>query len=108
MAFSNEKVLLFLAANADRNDKLFIDYEEIIHPTYSDVALLHVIFNALLAQIADLRLDPNENPSVEFYRERFEHVLKYNGKLFPNIRTASEMTNEEIGQLFDKLAILFG
>ena len=108
MAFSNEKVLLFLAANADRNDKLFIDYEEIIHPTNTDVALLHVAMNMLLAQLADLYLDPDENPSPQFYRERFEHVLKYNGKLFPNVRTASEVTNEEIGQLFDKLAILFG
>lgn len=108
MAFSNEKVLLFLAANADRNDKLFIDYEEIIHPTNTDVALLHVAMNMLLAQLADLYLDPDENPSTKFYRDRITYIWNDNKKLFPNVQSVNELTDADIDKIFSKVAILFG
>ena len=108
MAFSNEKVLLFLAANADRNDKLFIDYEEIIHPTNTDVALLHVAMNMLLAQLADLYLDPDENPSPKFYRDRITYIWNDNKKLFPNVQSVNELTYADIDKIFSKVAILFG
>lgn len=108
MAFSNEKVLLFLAANADRNDKLFIDYEEIIHPTNTDVALLHVAMNMLLAQLADLYLDPDENPSPQFYRDRITYIWNDNKKLFPNVQSVKELTDADIDKIFSKIAVLFG
>lgn len=108
MAFSNEKVLLFLAANADRNDKLFIDYEEIIHPTNTNVALLHVTMNMLLVQLADLYLDPDENPSMEFYRDRITYIWNDNNKLLPNVQSVNELTDADICKIFEKLTILFG
>lgn len=108
MAFANEKVLLFLAANADRKDKLFIDYEEVVHPTNTDVALLHVTMNALLASIVDLYLDPDENPSPQFYRDRITYIWNDNKKLLPNIHSVNELTDADICKIFDKLSILFG
>lgn len=108
MAFSNEKVLLFLAANADRNDKLFIDYNEVVRPTNTDVALLHVTMNMLLAQLADLYLDPDENPSPQFYRDRITYIWNDNKKLFPNIHSVGELTDADIDKIFSKMAILFG
>lgn len=108
MAFSNEKVLLFLATNADRNDKLFIDYEEIIHPTNTNVALLHVAMNMLLAQLADLYLDPDENPSPQFYRDRITYIWNDNKKLFPNVQSVNELTDADIDKIFSKIAVLFG
>ena len=108
MAFSNEKVLLFLAANADRNDKLFIDYNEVVHPTNTNVALLHVAMNMLLAQLADLYLDPDENPSPQFYRDRITYIWNDNKKLCPNVQSVNELTDADIDQIFSKVAILFG
>lgn len=108
MAFSNEKVLLFLAANADRNDKLFIDYDEVVHPTNTNVALLHVAMNMLFAQLADLYLDPDENPSPQFYRDRITYIWNDNKKLFPNVQSINELTDADIDKIFSKVAILFG
>lgn len=108
MAFSNEKVLLFLAANADRNDKLFIDYNEVVHPTNTNVALLHVAMNMLLAQLADLYLDPDENPSPQFYRDRITYIWNDNKKLFPNVKSVNELTDADIDKIFSKMAVLFG